>query len=79
MRSMRLFAPLVSMKPGVTAFTRMPCGPTYGSLATYVTQHALAIHGPIREYYLISGRDIPDETAWRTEIGWPTFSTGERA
>jgi DNA-binding transcriptional MerR regulator len=51
----------------------------YGSLATYVTQHALAVDGPIREYYLISGRDRPDETAWRTEIGWPIFNTGERA
>jgi DNA-binding transcriptional MerR regulator len=47
----------------------------YGSLATYVTQHALAIDGPIRENYLISRNDTPDESQWRTEIGWPIFRT----
>jgi DNA-binding transcriptional MerR regulator len=49
----------------------------YGSLATYVTQHALAVDGPIREYYLVGPQDTPDETAWRTEIGWPIFQTRE--
>jgi DNA-binding transcriptional MerR regulator len=48
----------------------------YGSLATYVTQHALAIEGPLREYYLIGPHDTSDTTAWRTEIGWPIFQTG---
>jgi DNA-binding transcriptional MerR regulator len=47
----------------------------YGSLATYVTQHALAIEGPLREYYLVGPQDTPDESAWRTEIGWPIFQT----
>jgi DNA-binding transcriptional MerR regulator len=49
----------------------------YGALATYVTQHALAVDGPIREYYLIDRHDTADETAWRTEIGWPIFATGK--
>jgi DNA-binding transcriptional MerR regulator/effector-binding domain-containing protein len=48
----------------------------YGALATHVTQHALAIDGPIREYYLAGRHDTPDEAAWRTEIGWPIFQTG---
>ena len=48
----------------------------YGMLATYVTDHALGVDGPIREYYLIGPTDTPDETAWRTEIGWPIFQTG---
>jgi DNA-binding transcriptional MerR regulator len=48
----------------------------YGSLATYVTQHALVIEGPLREYYLVGPQDTPDESAWRTEIGWPIFQTG---
>ncbi len=48
----------------------------YGSLATYVTQHALAVEGPLREYYLVGPQDTPEETAWRTEIGWPIFQTG---
>lgn len=48
----------------------------YGTLATYVTRHALAVDGPIREYYLVGQRDTPDTSRWRTEIGWPIFRTG---
>lgn len=48
----------------------------YGTLATYVTRHALAVDGPIREYYLTGLRDTPDISRWRTEIGWPIFRTG---
>ena len=47
----------------------------YGALATYVTQHALAVDGSIREYYVVAPRDTPDETEWRTEIAWPIFET----
>ena len=47
----------------------------YGALATHVTQHTLAVDGPIREYYLCGRHDTPDESAWRTEIGWPIFQT----
>jgi DNA-binding transcriptional MerR regulator len=49
---------------------------TYGALATYVARHALPLHGPIREYYHCGPQDTADETAWRTEIGWPIFHTG---
>jgi DNA-binding transcriptional MerR regulator len=49
---------------------------SYGALAGYVAGHALQVDGPIREYYLVSWNDTPDEDAWRTEIGWPIFSTG---
>jgi DNA-binding transcriptional MerR regulator len=48
----------------------------YGSLGAYVTAHALAVDGPLREYYLTGPADTPDEAAWRTEIGWPIFETG---
>ena len=48
----------------------------YGALATYVTEHALAVDGPLREYYLTGQRDTPDAAQWRTEIGWPIFHTG---
>jgi len=51
----------------------------YGALATYVTSHALKVDGPIREYYLVGRHDTPDASAWRTEIGWPIFSTGAAA
>jgi DNA-binding transcriptional MerR regulator len=47
----------------------------YGALATYVSEHALAIEGPIREYYLVGQLDTADDSAWRTEIGWPIFQT----
>jgi len=47
----------------------------YGALAAYVTRHALAVEGPIREYYLVGQRDTPDTARWRTEIGWPVFRT----
>jgi DNA-binding transcriptional MerR regulator len=48
----------------------------YGTLATYVTEHELAVDGPVREYYLVGPGDTADEVAWRTEIGWPVFATG---
>jgi DNA-binding transcriptional MerR regulator len=48
----------------------------YGSLATYVSDHALAVEGPIREYYVIGPHETPDEEEWRTEIGWPIFAVG---
>ncbi|MGB8384486.1 MAG: MerR family transcriptional regulator [Dermatophilaceae bacterium] len=48
---------------------------TYGALGRHVTEHALAISGPVRETYLVGPRDTQDTTAWRTEIGWPIFRT----
>jgi DNA-binding transcriptional MerR regulator len=47
----------------------------YGALGAYVARHALAVDGPIREYYLVGQHDTPDATQWRTEIGWPVFLT----
>jgi DNA-binding transcriptional MerR regulator len=47
----------------------------YGALATYVTEHAVAVDGLIREYYLVGPLDTEDESAWRTEVGWPIFET----
>jgi DNA-binding transcriptional MerR regulator len=49
----------------------------YGSLATYVAQHALGVDGPVREYYLVSPQDTSDESSWRTEVGWPIFATAK--
>jgi DNA-binding transcriptional MerR regulator len=48
---------------------------TYGALAAYVTKHALAVDGPIREYYLVGPSETPDESLWQTEVGWPIFQT----
>jgi DNA-binding transcriptional MerR regulator len=49
---------------------------SYGALGGYVAGHALQVAGPVREYYLVGRSDTRDEAAWRTEIGWPIFSTG---
>jgi DNA-binding transcriptional MerR regulator len=49
----------------------------YGSLGAYVADHALAVEGPIREFYVVGGHETPDESEWRTEIGWPIFHTGD--
>jgi effector-binding domain-containing protein len=40
----------------------------YGTLTTYVARHALAVDGPIREYYLVGQSDTADTSRWRTEI-----------
>ena len=48
---------------------------SYGALGAYVTQHALAVEGPIREYYLVGPAETQDESLWRTEVGWPIFET----
>jgi DNA-binding transcriptional MerR regulator len=50
---------------------------SYGSLAAYVTDHALGVEGPIREYYVMGPHETSDEDQWRTEIGWPIFHTGQ--
>jgi effector-binding domain-containing protein len=48
---------------------------SYGALGTYVTEHALAVAGPVHKSYPVGPRDTDDTTAWRTEIGWPVFRT----
>jgi DNA-binding transcriptional MerR regulator len=50
---------------------------SYGALASYVTQRALAVNGPIRERYLVGRHDTPNKNRWRTEIGWPIFDTAK--
>ncbi len=43
----------------------------YGALGAHVAQHEIAADGPLRERYLVGPLDTADESAWRTEIGWP--------
>jgi hypothetical protein len=52
---------------------------SYATLASYVARHALAVDGPIREYYIVGRHDTSDTAQWRTEIGWPVFQTGAPA
>jgi DNA-binding transcriptional MerR regulator len=75
-RVVPLLVPAIELATIVHSGAHTDIDRAYGTLATYVTRHALAVDGPIREYYLRSRHDTPDETEWRTEIGWPIFQTG---
>ncbi len=53
---------------------------TYGALGTYVAGRGLAAEGPIREYYLVGPADTDDESAHRSQVGWPVLhATPQRA
>jgi DNA-binding transcriptional MerR regulator len=70
-----LLVPAVELATIVHAGSHAGLDRAYGLLATYVARHALAVTGPIREYYLVGPLDTPDASAWRTEVGWPIFQT----
>jgi DNA-binding transcriptional MerR regulator len=78
-RPMGRVAPI--LVPGVELATVVHAGShvgidrAYGTLGAYVAQHAVAMDGPIREYYLVGPIDTDDERLWRTEVGWPIFQT----
>jgi DNA-binding transcriptional MerR regulator len=67
--------------PGVDLAVVTHSGPedgidrAYGALATYVARSALAIDGPVREFYPVNRHHTADPARWRTEIGWPIFPT----
>ncbi|WP_240157549.1 GyrI-like domain-containing protein [Pseudonocardia broussonetiae] len=53
---------------------------TYGALGAHLAEHALVVDGPVHETYLVGPRDTAshdtdNRAAWRTEIGWPVFTT----
>ena len=48
---------------------------TYGELGLHVAEAAIGVEGPIREHYLVTGLDTPDESLHRIEVGWPIFHT----
>jgi DNA-binding transcriptional MerR regulator/effector-binding domain-containing protein len=43
----------------------------YAALGTYAADSGRDAAGPMREHYLRGPLDVPDQTAWRTEICWP--------
>jgi DNA-binding transcriptional MerR regulator len=51
---------------------------TFATLGTFVFERAIAVEGPIREYYLVTPFDTPDENSHRTEVAWPIFQTSTR-
>jgi DNA-binding transcriptional MerR regulator len=48
---------------------------TYGGLGVHVASAAIGVDGPIREHYLVTVRDTPDESLHRIEVAWPIFQT----
>lgn len=48
---------------------------TYGALGAFVAERAIGVDGPIRENYLVSPYDTPDEARHITEVCWPVFLT----
>ena len=48
---------------------------TYAALGAVVAERAIGVRGPIREEYVVSSFETPDEERHRTEIGWPVFQT----
>jgi DNA-binding transcriptional MerR regulator len=74
-RVRRVSLPAVELATTVHVGSHADIDRTYGSLATYVSEHAMGVAGPIRERYLVGRLDTPDEEQWRTEIGWPIFDT----
>jgi DNA-binding transcriptional MerR regulator/effector-binding domain-containing protein len=48
---------------------------TYGAVGIHVAERELGIDGPIREYYLVTAADTPDESQHRIEVCWPIFQT----
>jgi DNA-binding transcriptional MerR regulator len=68
-----LRVPAVELATKVHVGSHASIDRSYGDLGAYVARHALAVDGPIREYYEVWSNDTSDETLWRTEIGWPIF------
>ena len=76
-RVVPLIVPATEVAVAVHAGSHRNIDLAYGALATHVTRHALAVDGPIREYYVVGPLDDPHEGEWRTEIAWPIFQTRE--
>jgi len=73
-----LVVPAAEVAVTVHAGSHTTVNVTYGALGAYVSKHALALVGPVREYYLVDARTTSDATQWRTEIAWPIFQTAKR-
>jgi DNA-binding transcriptional MerR regulator len=71
-------APEVELATIVHAGSHRSIDIAYGALATHVARHERAADGPLREHYLVGPLDTSDESAWRTEIGWPIVPVAER-
>jgi DNA-binding transcriptional MerR regulator len=51
---------------------------TYAALGRFVSERAIGVEGPMREYYIVSAFETQDELTHRTEVAWPIFQTSAR-
>lgn len=51
---------------------------TFAALGKFVSERAIGVEGPIREYYVVTSFETPDELSHRVEVGWPIFQTALR-
>jgi effector-binding domain-containing protein len=67
--------------PAAEVAVAVHCGPfadldrTYAAVGSHVAERELSVDGPIREYYVVTTADTPDESQHRTEVCWPIFQT----
>ena len=61
-RVMPFIAPKIELATIVHLGPHTDIDLAYGALAAYVSQHALAVEAPLREYYLVGPRDTADAT-----------------
>jgi DNA-binding transcriptional MerR regulator len=67
--------------PAAELAVSVHCGPiaeldrTYAAVGTHVAERELGVEGSIREYYLVTAADTPDESQHRTEVCWPILRT----
>jgi DNA-binding transcriptional MerR regulator len=78
-RVTRMVLPAVELAVAVHEGPHDDVDVTYGALGTYVTEHEIAISGPVRERYLIGPPVTGDRAAWQTEICWPVFRASPAA
>jgi effector-binding domain-containing protein len=71
-----LVIPAVKLATIVHRGTHTNIDLAYGILGACVAEHALAVDGPIREYYPVGRRESAETAEWRTEICWPIFHAG---
>jgi DNA-binding transcriptional MerR regulator len=48
---------------------------TFATLGKFVSERAIGVEGPIREYYVVTSFETPDESRHRVEVAWPIFQT----
>jgi effector-binding domain-containing protein len=48
---------------------------TYAALGSFVAHRAIGVAGPIWENFTVTAEDTDVVADWRTEVGWPVFST----